>query len=385
MYSVLDYGHMARDGVRMDAYARAIERVVRPGAVVVDLGAGTGILSLLAARAGAARVHAIEPNPAIGLLTALAAENGLADRITIHAATSFDVVLDEEADVIIGDLRGSLPLFDDNLAAVRDACARWLKPDGVLLPARDRLFVAVVEADGMAREVARASEGFERCGLAADALRISVHNDVYTDRAAPIQATDVITTSEVWGVIDYRTRIEGVVEGTVELVATRAGFAHGLALWFEATIFGELGFCNAPGHAMRYARLFLPFIERVSLVAGDVTRVTVRADERGELWGWDVEVCDAHRETKASFRQSTFLGSPISAETLLRSASSHRPTCSARGRLLQRILASMDGDATVGEIVDTLAKTASEVAVVSDDPRALVVREVRAAVQRYGQ
>jgi hypothetical protein len=384
MYSVLEYGHMARDGARMDAYARAIQRVVRPGAVVVDLGAGTGILSLIAARAGAARVHAIEPNPAIWLLPEMAAENGLADRITIHAVSSFDVVLDEQVDVIIGDLRGSFPLFDDNLAAVRDACARWLKSDGVLLPVRDRLFVAVVEADGMARELARASEGFERCGLAADALRISLHNDVYTDHAAPIQATDVITTSEAWGVVDYRSPIGSVVEGTVELIATRAGLAHGLALWFEATILDELGFSNAPGNAMRYARLFLPFIERVSLVAGDRTRVTVRAHERGELWGWDVDVLGAHDEIKASFRQSTFLGSPISAETLLRSASSHRPTCSARGRLLQRILASMDGEATVGEIVETLSKPAPEGSSATD-PSARVLREVRAAVQRYGR
>ena len=384
MYSVLDYGHMARDGVRMDAYARAIERVVRPGAVVVDLGAGTGILSLIAARAGAARVHAIEPNPAIGLLPAMAAENGLADRITIHAVSSFDVVLDERVDVIIGDLRGSLPLFDDNLAAVRDACARWLKPKGVLLPVRDRLFVAVVEADGMARELARASEGFERYGLAADALRTSLHNDVYTDRAAPIQATDVITTSKVWGVVEYRSPNESIVEGTVELIATRAGLAHGLALWFEATILDELGFCNAPGHAMRYARLFLPFIECVSLVPGDRARVTVRAHERGELWAWDVDVLGAHDETKASFRQSTFLGTPMSAETLLRSSSNHRPICGVRGRLLRRILAAMDGESTVGEIVDTLAKTAPEAAVVTD-PSTRVLREVRAAVQRYGR
>jgi SAM-dependent methyltransferase len=384
MYSVLDYGHMARDGVRMDAYARAIERVVRPGAVVLDLGAGTGVLSLLAARAGAARVHAVETNPAIWLLQALASENGLADRIRIHAVSSFDVELDEQVDVIVGDLRGSLPLFDDNLEAVRDACARWLKPDGVLLPARDRLFVAVVEADGMARELARAAEGFDRCGLTANALHVSLHNDVYTDRVAPIQATDVITTSEVWGTIEYRDRVGSVVEGTVDLLATRSGTAHGLALWFEATILDELGFSNAPGHTMRYARLFLPFLERISLAPGDRARVTVRADERGELWGWDVDVRGADDAPKASFRQSTFLGSPISAEMLLRSASSHRPTRSARGDLLQRILARMDGDATIGEIVDALGQAPPNEAHVAE-PRARVLREVRAAVQRYGR
>src|SRR5690349_1041753 len=145
MYSVLDYGRMAADPVRMDAYARAIERAVKPGSVVVDLGAGTGIFSILAARAGAKRVHAIEPNPAVFLVPELARENGVEDRITIHAVPSDEVVLEERADVVISDLRGLLPLHGDNTAALRDARERLLAPGGVVIPERDRLFVALVE------------------------------------------------------------------------------------------------------------------------------------------------------------------------------------------------------------------------------------------------
>ena len=93
MYSVVDYGHMASEGVRMDAYARALAQVVRPGAVVLDIGAGTGIFSLLAARAGARRVHAVDVNPAIWLLRDLAAENGLSDRIQVHQSSSIGLEL----------------------------------------------------------------------------------------------------------------------------------------------------------------------------------------------------------------------------------------------------------------------------------------------------
>ena len=72
MYTVHDFARMAADGARMNAFAQAIARAVKPGSVVVDLGAGTGIFSLLAAKAGAKRVHAIDPNPAIFLLPELA-------------------------------------------------------------------------------------------------------------------------------------------------------------------------------------------------------------------------------------------------------------------------------------------------------------------------
>lgn len=147
MYSLLSYGRMAVDGARMDAYGRAIERAVRPGSIVVDLGCGTGIMSLLALRAGARRVHAVEIDPAIWLARDLAVANGYGDKLVVHHCSSLDLELEEPADVVIADLRGSSPLFGQNLAALEDAKRRLLTPGGVLTPVRDRLFVALAETE----------------------------------------------------------------------------------------------------------------------------------------------------------------------------------------------------------------------------------------------
>src|SRR5512135_770538 len=81
LYSIGGYQKMVDDAVRMNAYADALRRAVRPGSVVVDIGAGTGILSLLACRFGAARVYALEPDDCINVARENAAANGLADRI----------------------------------------------------------------------------------------------------------------------------------------------------------------------------------------------------------------------------------------------------------------------------------------------------------------
>lgn len=375
MYSVLDYGRMAGDPVRMDAYVRALSRVVEPGSVVVDLGAGTGIFSLLAARAGAKHVHAIEPNPCVWLLPELAAENGVADRITVHHATSYEVSLEERANVILSDLRGILPLHGEHVDALRDARERFLAPGGTLVPESDRLNVALVEAEGMWQWLARAWESFERRGLSARAARTSILNTLYSDRAAPIAASDVLSTARAWAALDYARDLGTVFEGSVELAALRGGTAHGLAVWFDATIHGDIGFSTAPGWSLAYGRLFLPLAEPIALSSGDVVRLTIRADVRGERWGWDTT------SGTRTMRQSTFFGMTTAPDALLRESLAHQPVRTEHGARVRALLDVIDGTKTVAELTRTFEDDLPE----GSPLRRRALDEVRDVVNRYAR
>ena len=95
---------------------------------------------------GAHKVYAIEPGDALQVARKIAADNNYTKQIDFIQAMSTEITLPEPADVIISDLRGALPLFQQHIPTIVDARSRFLAPDGVLIPQRDTLWAAVVEA-----------------------------------------------------------------------------------------------------------------------------------------------------------------------------------------------------------------------------------------------
>jgi protein arginine N-methyltransferase 1 len=147
MYSLFDYGAMIADSGRFNAYAKAIARAVRPGDIVADIGCGPGLFSLLACRAGARRVFAIESEDSIQFARVLASANGFTDRIEFIQSDSRKTELPGRANVIVSDLRGVLPLYDNAIPSLEDARQRLLATGGIMIPQGDTLKAAVIEAE----------------------------------------------------------------------------------------------------------------------------------------------------------------------------------------------------------------------------------------------
>ena len=198
MYQLQDYLEMMRDRRRMDAFEIALRSVVRPGDVVLDLGAGAGVLSFIALDAGAAHVYAIERSPVIEVAREIARGNGLADRITFIQDDARNTASPRQVDGVVGDVRGTLPLFEENIElfeAVRD---KWLRPGGWTIPLVDELFVAPVSAQLPHRRVSGWSEA-RREARYDQARRFAANALVGTS----LGAEDVLALSQTLGSVNY--------------------------------------------------------------------------------------------------------------------------------------------------------------------------------------
>lgn len=230
MYSLNEYGQMIADQARFGAYANAIAAVVRPGECVLDLGCGPGPLALLACRAGAGRVYAIELGDSLGLAREIAAANGFADRIVFLAGDSRKLELPERVRVIVCDLRGALPLFGAAIPSLEDARKRFLDPGGVLIPQKDTLRGAVIEAEAAYSRLC-SPWGCDIRGLNLSPGReLSLHS-IHTIDCKPGQ---LLTEAKPWAVLNYALGADRRVGETFTLRAVRPGTAHGICLWFEA-------------------------------------------------------------------------------------------------------------------------------------------------------
>jgi protein-L-isoaspartate O-methyltransferase len=138
-----------RDQVRNLAYESALRRAIQPGCRVLEIGTGTGLFAMMAARAGAAEVVTCEKKPSVAATASeIVASNGFADRVRVIAKSSFDlklgVDLKEPVDVILWDLVRNDIVGDGALAVIEHAVRRLAKPGARVIPASGSIRVALV-------------------------------------------------------------------------------------------------------------------------------------------------------------------------------------------------------------------------------------------------
>lgn len=157
---------IVRDEGRNSAYEAALRRKIVPGAKVLEIGTGTGLLAMMAARAGAAEVITCEADPAIAMAARRIIErNGYAGRVRVITSHSTDLDVHRDlqgpVDVLVSEILANDLLGEGTLPVLEHACRNLLKPGALIIPARGRVRVALAEDDDWEDMRMGAVEGFD--------------------------------------------------------------------------------------------------------------------------------------------------------------------------------------------------------------------------------
>ena len=354
MYSLDQFATMFSDKVRMEAYSAAIAKAVRPGDAVVDLGCGPGIFAMLACKAGARRVYAIDTNGVVDFGRHLAAANGFAERIHFLRGDSRQIHLPERVNVIVADVRGVLPLFSHAIGTLEDARDRFLAEGGRLLPARDTLFAAIVELPEPYEHIAHAWKAVPQLDLSSGLPLVL--NAIYRHQLKPGQ---VVSEPRPWHVLDYATGAKTTAQARLDLPITRNAVGHGIGIWFETQLIDNIGYSTGPDSGETvYGHIFLPWLEPVALREGEICSVDLQAHLVGNdyIWQWETNLPAVDGREQIRFRQSTFYGSLFPPSLLRKRTMDFVPVLNEAGQAERWMLQAMDGKRPLEDIAAEAAR-----------------------------
>ncbi|WP_428240313.1 50S ribosomal protein L11 methyltransferase [Gynuella sp.] len=256
---------MLNDGQRNQAFQRAIESVDMRDKTVLDIGTGTGLLSMLAARNGASHVYACEVNPDVARMAAeIVANNGYSDRVTVINKLSTELVpgvdVPKDIDILISETVDCGFFGEGFVPSLAHAKSRLLKPDALLLPQSVRLKASLLSS----RDVYQ----LNRVDRVLD-FDVNLFNKFATPHYFPCRLDTwlyqlaspplTVATASFYQDILFPSLSKVAFEPDVST------HVHGVVFWFELDLTDEEMLSNHPGnvasHWMQAVQIFSSPIE----------------------------------------------------------------------------------------------------------------------------
>ncbi len=347
------------DRSRTGTYQKAISQVVHKNDVVLDIGAGSGILSFFACLAGARKVYAVEISGALPLARELCAGNGFNHIVEFRQGRSQEIQLPEPVDVIVSDTGCSFGLQGGLLGILLDARKRFLKPGGRIVPRSLQLFVAPVEIkDGRNLDIWNK----DRYGLDLSSLRRFAANTDYHIRVGP---EEVLAPPALLSTIHFQEVSSPYVAGETRSVAARDGVMHGLAAWIALELAPGISFTNSPlAPTVDWLHSFFPIETPVELKKDDRVLAKIQTNN-GEVWRWNIQIENANADTgsstmKARFDHSTLWNFPLDPAQVKKQFPGYAPKLSRRGEAEKFLLSAFDGQQSAAELTGELLERFSD-------------------------
>lgn len=312
--------NMMQDFIRTSTYQRAMlqNHSDFQDKVVIDVGAGSGILSFFAVQAGAKKVYAIEASSMATHAEALVKHNSLSDKVIIIPGKVEEVEIPEMVDVIISEPMGYM-LYNERMLESYLHAKKWLKPNGNMFPTSGDLHVAPFFDDALYMEhFSKANFWYQNSfyGVDLSNLRESALEEYFRQPIVDTFDVRILMAKPVTHTVDFLTAAEEDlhrIEIPLHFTVHTAGTVHGLAFWFDVLFKGSnipVWLSTAPQEPLTHwyqVRCLLPnpiFVKIGQSLSGKVLLISNRRQS------YDVEIEVSVDGTSVKSRNTLDLKNP---------------------------------------------------------------------------
>ncbi|KYN27723.1 Histone-arginine methyltransferase CARMER [Trachymyrmex cornetzi] len=238
--------NMMQDYIRTSTYQRAILGNLSDfkDKVVLDVGAGSGILSFFAIQAGAKKVYAVEASNMANHAELLVAANNLQDKIIVIAGKIEEIDLPEHVDCIVSEPMGYM-LYNERMLETYLHAKKWLSPGGRMFPSRGDLHIAPFSDENLYMEqFNKANFWYQTCfhGVDLSAMRNNAIKEYFRQPIVDTFDIRICMAKSVRHIVDFQTADETdlhKIEINVDFHILESGTCHGLAFWFDVAFIGS--------------------------------------------------------------------------------------------------------------------------------------------------
>ncbi|XP_063701506.1 uncharacterized protein LOC134831643 [Culicoides brevitarsis] len=225
---------MLLDDARTQTYRKAIEACssLFKDKIVMDVGSGTGILSMFCAKAGAKKVFAVEASNTARLSEKIIADNKLESVISVFhgQVESFELPSDVDGvDIIVSEWMGFYLLHESMLDSVIFARDKFLKSDGLMFPTSASLYCAPIMLPN------RFDGPFEGLDLRTFAKELRTQKS-QKPQVEVLKEENLLHEGSVVAWIDLKeTSVEDLKEFDIKevFVAQKPGELRGFCIWWD--------------------------------------------------------------------------------------------------------------------------------------------------------
>jgi len=273
-----------QDQARIDAFEQALQQNIVEGMRVLEIGAGTGILAMMAARAGASEVTSCEAHRAVAdAANEIVRLNGYSDRVKIVAKHSRELTLgqdlDRPADLLVAEIISSDLIGEGILDSLADACGRLVRPGARVIPARGSIRVCLAHDAKLAERQVGSVSGFD----------LSPLNKLMGPIALATNDQFLSLRSDCRDIFAFDFEAGGPFDNyqSSTCLTSTGGPVNGIAQWIWLGLDSKTDYENrpAPGVKSSWAVQFFPFTKPIDTEPGEPFSVNAGRDERS-IWLW---------------------------------------------------------------------------------------------------